>query len=116
MHLGLFLVKQADQFVVLLDGLKRLNVDRLPAAARAVHHSRNTALPLRLYGNHEAFAADGDEIFLRRALAGKAPQRLPQAALDRPLLPLDLTADALQVGGGIIVEGAVRIQPRPQRA
>ena len=81
MDLGLLLIEQADQLVVLLDGLERLNVDRLAAAAGAVHHAGNAPLPLRFHRDDEALAADGDQVFLRRAFTGESAQRLPQAAL-----------------------------------
>ncbi len=115
-HLGLLLVEQADEFVVLLDRLERLDIYGLAAAAGAVHHTRDAALELCLHRDDEALAANRDEVFLRRALAGEAAQRLAQAALDGALLPLDLAADAAQIGRGIVIQGAVRVDARPQRA
>ena len=56
---------QADEFVVLLDGFKRLDIDGLPRGAGAVNHAGDAPLELGANGNHEAVAANGDEVFLR---------------------------------------------------
>ena len=108
MHLGLLVFEQAHQFVVQLDGLQRLDVYRLAAGAGAVHHARHAALELRLHRNDKALAANRDQVFLRRALAGEAAQRRAQAALDRALLSLHLAADAPQFGRSIVGQRAVR--------
>ena len=93
-HFCLLFVEQADEFVILIDRLERLDIYGLAAAAGAVHHTRDAAFELCLHRNDEALAANRDEVFLCRALAGEAAQRLAQTALDGALLTLDLAADA----------------------
>ncbi len=46
--LGLFFFDQPHQLVVLLDGLERLQVNRLAARTGAMHHAGNAPLMLRL--------------------------------------------------------------------
>ncbi len=70
MNLRLFFLDEAHQLVVLLDGLQRLDVDGLARRACAVDHAGNLPLQLRANGNDEAVAADGDEVFLGRAIRG----------------------------------------------
>ena len=64
MDLGLLFLDEADQFVVLFDGLERLDVNRLPRGAGAVDHAADAPLELAADGNDEAVAADGDKVFL----------------------------------------------------
>ena len=66
-NLGLLFFDEADQLVVLLDGFKRLDVDRLTRRAGAVDHAADAALELAADGNDKAVAANGDEVFLRGA-------------------------------------------------
>lgn len=59
-NLGEFFVHQTDEFVVLLDGFKRLDEDGLTARAGAVDDALHATFLLDLDGNDEAFAADRD--------------------------------------------------------
>src|ERR1700732_2949870 len=92
--LGLFFFEQADEFVVLLDGFERLDVDRLPGRAGAVDDPGNFALLLGLDGDDEAVAADGDEVILSLAVAGEPAQGGAQGLLDDPLLTVLVIANA----------------------
>ena len=58
-------------------------------------------------GNDEAVAADGDEIFLRCAVAGELAQRGAEAFFNEALLALLIAADAAELGRCIVGEGAV---------
>ena len=64
-NFGLLFFDEADQFVVLLDGFERLNVDGLTGGTGAVDDAGDAALEFAADGNDEAVAADGDEVFLR---------------------------------------------------
>ena len=98
---------QADEFVVLLDGFKGLNVDRLAGRAGAVDHARDAALELAAHGNDEAVAADGDEVFLGGAFAGELAQGGAEALFDDALLAFLLAADAAEFGRSVVGERAV---------
>ena len=67
MDLGLFFVEQADELVILLDGFERLDENGLPAGACAVDYSLDAALLLDFDGDHEALAANGDQLVLHGA-------------------------------------------------
>ena len=67
MDLGLLVVEQAGELVVLLDGLHGLDEDGLAAGAGAVKDAADLALELGLDGDDEALAAHGDEVVLRAA-------------------------------------------------
>ena len=83
MNLRLLLFDEPHQLVVLLDGFERLHIDRLPRRARAVNHAGDAPLELRAHGNHEALAANGDDVVLRRILRGQLAQRRAQAFFDQ---------------------------------
>ena len=70
MDLGLFFVQQANQFVVLLDGFQRLDKDGLSAGTGSVDYALDAAFLLDFDGDHEAFAADGDQFILHGAAFG----------------------------------------------
>ena len=108
MDLGLFFIQQAHQFVVLLDGLERLDKDGLSAGTGAVHYTLHAALLLHFYWDDKALAADGDQFVLHRAAFGKFPQVAAQGFLNLAFLLLDLTANAAQFGRRAIVERAIR--------
>ncbi len=113
--LGLFFFDQPHQFVILLDGLERLQVDRLPARRSAMHHSGNAPLMLRLDRDHETLPADSDQVLLRAASFRKTAQGTAQALFDHSLLAFHLPPDAPQIGGRIIAQRAIGIEARPQR-
>ena len=81
MNLGLLFFDEADQLVVLLDGFERLDVDRLAGGTGAVDDAGDAPLELAAHGNDEAVAADGDEVFLGGAVAGKLAQGGAEATL-----------------------------------
>src|SRR6185312_8953258 len=86
MDFRLFLFDEAHQLVVLLDGFKRLDVNRLSRRTGAVNHAGDAALELAAHRNDEALAADGDQFVLRGSFAGELAQSGAQALLDDPLL------------------------------
>ncbi len=106
MNLGLLFFDEADQLVVLLDGFKRLDVDCLARRTGAVNHARDAPLQLGADGNDEAVAANGDEVFLRSAVAGKLAQGGAKAFFNEALLALLIATDAAEFGGGVVGEGA----------
>ena len=103
----LLFFEEADEFVVLLNGLKGLNVDSLAGGAGAVHDSRDAALELAANGNDEAVAADGDEVFLRGAFAYEFAQGRAERLLYGALLSLLLAADAIEFGRCVVGKVAV---------
>ena len=103
------LFEQANEFVVLLDGFQRLDEYGLAAGAGAVDDSLHAAFLLDLYGDDEAFAADGDQFVLDRAAFGEAAQVSAERFLNRATLPFDFAADASQFGRGFIFERPVRL-------
>ena len=113
--LGLLFFDQPHQLVILLDGLERLQVDRLPTRRRAMHHPGNAPLILRLDRDHETFSPNRDQVFLRAAALRKTPQRTAQAFLDHSLLPFHLPPDAPQIRRRIIAQRAIGIEARTQR-
>ena len=113
--LGLLFFDQPHQLIVLLDGLERLQVNRLPAGGGAMHHPGNTPLMLRLHRDHKTLPADSDQVLLRAASFRETPQSTAQAFFDHSLLAFHLPADSPQIGGRIIAQRAVGIEARPQR-
>ncbi len=101
-NFGLLFFDEAHQLVVLLDGFKRLDVDRLSGRAGAVDDAADAPLELAADGNDEAVAANGDEVFLRGALGGEFAQGGAEALFDDALLALLLAADAGQLGRGVV--------------
>jgi len=109
-NLGLLLVEQADQFVVLLDGFEGLDEDGLAAGARAVDYALNAALLFDFDGDYETLATDGDQFVLHCAVLGKLAQITSQRFLNLALLFFDFAADAGEFGRGAIFEGAVGLE------
>ena len=107
MDLGLLVFQQPHQIVVLLDGLQRLDEYGLSAGRSAVRHALHPAALLHLHRNHEAFATNGDQLFLHRAVLGKPPQIGAQRLLDGALLLLHFAANARQLRRSFVVERAV---------
>ncbi len=107
MNLGLLFFDEADEFVVLLDGFERLDVDGLAGGTGAVDDAGDAALELAADGDDEAVAADGDEVFLGGAVAGKLAQCGAKGFFDDALLALLLAADAAEFGRGIVGQRAV---------
>ncbi len=107
--LGLLFIEQPHQFVVLFDGLKRLDKYRLPAGTCAVDHALHTAFLLDFDWDYEALAAYGDQLILHRAALGQPAQIAAQGLLDRSPLALDLAPDSGQFGRGPVFERAVRL-------
>ena len=107
MDLGLLFFDEADEFVVLLDGFERLDVDGLAGGAGAVDDAGDAALEFAADGNDEAVAANGDEVFLRGAFDGELAQRGAEGLFDDALLAFLLAADAVELGRGVVGEGAV---------
>ena len=108
-NLRLLFFDQPHQLVVLLDGLKRLHVHRLPRRTRAMNHARDAPLELRAHRNHKALAANGDDIVLRCAIARELAQRRAQAFFNQPLLALLLAPNAVQLRRCIVGQRPVRL-------
>ena len=103
----LLFIEQANQLVVLLDGLERLDEDGLPGGGGAVDDAGNLAFELGLDRDDEAVAADGDELVLGAAVVAQAAQRASQALLDGAVLAVDRAPDAAELRRGVIGERAV---------
>ena len=97
MNLSLLFFDQAHQLVVLLDGFERLDVDRLSRGADAMDDAGDAALQLGANGNHEALAANGDQVFLRRAFWRACAVR-SGGFFDQTLLALLLAANSRSSG------------------
>ena len=117
----LLLFDQPHQLVVLLDGLERFHIHRLPRRAGPVNHAGHAPLQLRAHGDHETFAANRNQVFLRGAFARQLAQCRAQALLNQSLLALLLATNAVQLRRGIVGERAVglnlaldRLRERPQ--
>src|SRR5215469_7202175 len=91
--LGLLFVEQAHQVVVLLDGLDRLDEDRLAARTAAVNHAGNAPLVLDLDRNDETLAANRDQFILHGSAFAQPAQIPAQGILNGALLLLDLAPD-----------------------
>src|SRR3954468_7717113 len=102
-----FVFDEADEVIVLLDGLHRLDVDSLAARAGAVDDAGHASFLLGFDRDDEALAADGDQLILPRAGLGEAAQMTPQRFLDDALLLLDLATQAGEIRRGVVVERAV---------
>ncbi len=107
MDLGLFFFEEADEFVVLLDGFERLDVDGLAGRAGAVNHAGDAALEFAAHGDDEAVAANGDEVFLRGAVGGELAQRGAEALFDDALLAFLLATNAAEFRRGVVGQSAV---------
>src|SRR5512143_880613 len=92
---GLFL-SEANQFVVEFDGFERLDEKRMAAAAGSVNHAIHAPLAAGDDGNHEAVIADGDEIFLERAVRMMRAQKAFERMLDSLALLFDVTPQPSQ--------------------
>ncbi len=113
--LGLFFFDQPHQLVVLLDGLERLEVNRLAAGGGAMYHAGNAPLVFRLHGNHKSLPANRDQVLLCAPAFAKTTESTAQALFNHSLLALDLAADAAQISRCVVAERAVGIETRAQR-
>jgi hypothetical protein len=107
MDFRLLVFQQADQIVVLLDGLQRFDEYRLSAGRGSMGDALHAPALLRLHRDDEAFAANGDQLFLNRTALGKPPQIGAQRLLDGALLLLDLAPDSRQLGRGPVIQSTV---------
>src|SRR5229473_8572230 len=108
MNLGLLFIEQAHEFVDLLDGLERLDKDSLSAGTCAVDDALHASFLLDFHRDHETLAADGDQFILHGPAFGEFAQVAAQRFLDLALLFFGVAANAAKLGGGTIVERAVR--------
>lgn len=67
----------------------------------------DTALPLGFDGDDKSLATDGDEVLLGGAAVGVAAESGAEALFDGALLAFHFAANAAQVAGGVVGEGAV---------
>src|SRR5438270_2039432 len=109
MNLLEFLFEQANQFVVLFDGFERFDEDGLSAGTRAMDYALYAAFLLDLNGDHETFAADGNELVSHRTAFRQATQVTTQRFLDGAALLFDLAADVREFVGRFVFQGAVRL-------
>ena len=93
-NLGLFFVKQAHQFVVLLDGFERLDENGLPAGTGSVNHALDAAFLFDFDGNNETLATDGDQFVLDSAAFRQPAEITTQRFLNEAFLFFDIAADA----------------------
>src|SRR5580658_8970606 len=107
MDFGLFFVEQTDEFVVLLDGLHRLDEDGLAGGGRAVDDAGNPAFELGFDRDDKALAADGNDVFLGRAVLAKRANGSAQAGFDGAMLGFHGAADAVEFGAGVVGQAAV---------
>src|SRR5271163_1210632 len=107
MNLREFFVEEANEFVILLDGFERLDVNSLAAGAGAVNDALYAAFLLDFYRDDETFATDGDELVLYGAAFGEAAEISAQGILDGAALLFNLAADAGKFGRSVIFECAV---------
>ncbi len=77
MDFGLLVFQQADQLVVLLDGLQWLNEYCLAAGGGSVRHALDTTPLFDLDGNDKSLAANGDELVLHSTALGQPSQIRP---------------------------------------
>ena len=91
MHLARLFFGEAHQFVVEFDGFKRLDEQRVAAAAGPVNNAIDAPLAARDYGNYEAVIADSDEVFLQRAVRMMRAQKTFQRMLNSLALLFDIT-------------------------
>ena len=97
-----FFFGEAHQFVVELDGFERLDEQRVAAAAGSVDHAVDAPLAAGDYGDDEAIVADGDEVFLQRAVCMMGAQEAFERMLDRVALLLAVAAQAAQGDAGVV--------------
>ena len=98
---------EAHQFVVEVDGLERLDEERVAAGTGGVDHAIDLAALSGDHRDHEALVADGDELLLQHAFLAVGAQEALQRFLDRLLLPLDIAAQARQRDAGVVGHAAV---------
>src|SRR5665213_185899 len=72
-----------------------------------MNDSGNAPLQFTAHRNHEALAANGDEVFLGCAFAGELAQRGTQAFFNEFLLALLLAPYAIEFRRGVVGKGAV---------
>ena len=92
--LGLLVVQQPHQVVVLLDGLQRLDEDGLPARRRSVGHALHAPTLFDLHRDHEAIPANRDQLVLHGPALREPAQVAAQRFLNRAFLLLDVAPDA----------------------
>src|SRR5580698_10762258 len=107
MNLSLFFIEQADQFIVLLDGLERLDKNGLSTGAGAMNYALDAPLLLDLHRDYETLAANGDQFVLNGAAFGEPPQVAAQRFLNLATLFFHLAADAREIGRSFVVQSAV---------
>ena len=98
---------QADELVVEVDGFERLEKERAAGAARAVNDAVDAAFLSGDDGHDVAVFADGDEVFLERAIGAMRAQESFERFLDAFLLAFDVAADAAESDAGVIGKRAV---------
>jgi len=109
MDFGLFLFKESDELVVLLDGFEGLDEDGLAGRAGAVDDAGDAAFEFGADGDDKTVAADGDDVVLGGAVRGELAEGGAEGFFNDALLTLLIAADAVEFGGGVVSEGAVRL-------
>src|SRR5205807_7848869 len=97
-HLGLLLLQQSHEIVVLLDGFQGFDEDSLSAGTGSMNDAVYAPSLLGLDRNHEAFAANSDQLVLHCAAFGKMPQVASQGFLNEALLFFDIPTNTPQLG------------------
>src|SRR4051812_36564814 len=88
--LALLLTSQVLKLIVRLDGLERLDIDRLSAGGKAMCHARDLTLKVNLYGDHEPLVADRNDLILDRR--SRQTHRCFQRTSEPLTLGVDLAA------------------------
>ena len=97
-----FFFGEADEFVVEVDGFHRLDEEGVAAAAGSVDDSVDAAFAAGDNRDYKTVVADGDEIFLQRAVGLMGAQEAFERVLDGLALLLDLAAEAAEGDTGVV--------------
>src|SRR5690349_230885 len=103
-----FLIQQANEFIVLLDRLKRFHKNCLTTGTRSMDDTLHAPLLFNLDWNDKALATNRDELILNTSSFSQASQVTTQRFLDLLLLLLNASSDPGQFGRRPIVERAIR--------
>jgi hypothetical protein len=112
----LFFVEEANEFIVLLDGLEGFNEDGLARGGRTVDDSGHLTLELGLDWDDKTIAADGNEVVLSAPAFSQATERLAETLFDRAMLAFHGAADAAEFGRCVVVEAAIGFNLATQEA
>ena len=105
--LGLLFIEEADELVILLDGLEGLDEDGLAGGGGAVDDAGNFAFELGFDGNDETLAAHGDDVVgvgAGGAFFAEGAGSAAETGLDGAMLGFHGAADAAEFRAGVVGE------------